>query len=46
VVKKVKQVPQENKVLKVILLETQVIKDYKALLVLKGLRVLVEDKVQ
>jgi hypothetical protein len=46
VVKKVKQVHQENKVLKVILLETQVIKDYKALLVLKGLLVLVEGKVQ
>jgi hypothetical protein len=46
VVKKVKQVHQENKALKVILLETQVIKDYKALLVLKDLLVLVEGKVQ
>jgi hypothetical protein len=36
----------ENKALKVILLETQVIKGYKALLVLKDLRALEEDKVQ
>jgi hypothetical protein len=46
VVKKVKQVPPENKELRVILLEIQVIKGYKVLLVLKDLLVLVEDKAQ
>jgi hypothetical protein len=46
VVKKVKQVHQENKALKAILLEIQVIKDYKVLLALKDLLVLVEGKVQ